>query len=160
LPFTAEISGIDRTAAEPNDISSLHTKDVGIINKGSLNDFIDTYQQPPLSRFFGTIDVTKAKDTPDLRTLSYDLSKNLGFQKVFKFENISSNNPDKQDETLAEALSGISIDTLNIFDAKVLFEALRITYYLVLQEYEKILTVYSEWNNHFTSFWVGERTNQ
>jgi hypothetical protein len=109
-------------------------------------------------------------DAPDLRTLSYDLSKNLGFQKLFKFEDvvITTPNPDPEfsfpanyDNPIPVIWENVTdIDTLNIFDAKVLYEALRVAYYLVLQEYEKILTVYSEWNQHFTSFWVGERSNQ
>jgi len=102
-------------------------------------------------------------DAPDLRTLSYDLSKNLGFQATWNLEEFfeevedDTNSYLSGDDNLAESTT---IDHLNVFDAKVLIEAMRISYFLVLMEYEKVIQIFSEWNQHFQSFWIGERSNQ
>jgi hypothetical protein len=56
----------------------LHVKNVGKVSSGNLDDFIDTYDQPPLSKFFALVD-GDVEGLPDIQELLFITQGNPDF---------------------------------------------------------------------------------
>jgi hypothetical protein len=150
-----ENKGVSTTVAQPTDVESLHTKDVGIIPNGKksfdLKKFVETYRQPPLSRFFATVDLDKVEDGPNVKKSEYKPVKNPAFKRALKLDMTFV--PDGGDYVSMKGRQ------FNSFDIEVLRAAMLIAKMVVIQRFEKTLMNYSEVENKFSMVWEGERNN-
>lgn len=135
-----EVSGGMKSVAEPTDVASLHTKDVGVI-KGKLEDFATTFIQPPMSRFYGVLDLDKTTDAPDMGIIDFSLLKNQSYERQFTLDRSKGTPP------------GPNVLKLNTFDAEVLREALKIVQVLLSSNldkgFEEIARPMSDFNGKF-----------
>jgi len=156
-----ENKGVNTSVAQPTDVETLHTKDVGQIPQSgkssfNLDNFVDTYRQPPLSRYFATVDLSKLEGGPDAKKSEYQPVKNPAFIRAIGISDLGlnggafhqTNNP-----------TGLGNRDLNSFDVEVFYEAMKIARNMVTQRLEMALTNYSEIENRFSMAWEGERNN-
>jgi hypothetical protein len=61
---------VTRNAAEPVDVAGLHVRNVGFMRSGDVDDFIDIYNQPPLSKYLCLVSQNCA-GLPNLRELDF-----------------------------------------------------------------------------------------
>lgn len=141
MATTIESKGIDRSVAEPTDVSSLRTRDIGHITKGYLSNFVNDHQQPPLSRYFATVDLESIKDGPDIRQVEYEPKLNPSFQRAIEIE------------------IGSSARKFNSLDAQVIKEIIEISRVLVMVEIDKMMEIFSKHDKQFAMTWEGERNN-
>lgn len=73
-----EVNGITKDLTEYSDVNGLHVKNVGKVSSGNLDDFIDTYDQPPLSKFFALVD-GDVEGLPDIQELLFITQGNPDF---------------------------------------------------------------------------------
>jgi len=145
MAIQMENKGTSTPVAQPTDVESLHTKDVGDFPKGSkknLDQFVDIYKQPPLSRFFATVDLKGIENGPDVRKNEYKPVKNPAFKRA-----------------MTVSVGSINGREFNSFDVEVMYEALKIARMMVTQRLEMALMNYSEVENKFSMTWEGERNN-
>jgi hypothetical protein len=150
LAVQIESKGTNTSVAQPTDVETLHTKDVGLIsNKGNsfrLEKFVETYRQPPLSRYFATVDLSKLEDGPNAKKSEYRPVRNPAFVRAI-------------DSTDLADKDYIGNRQLNSFDVEVLYAAMSIARMMVFQRLEMALANYSEIENRFSMAWEGERNN-
>jgi hypothetical protein len=153
-----ENKGVNTTVAQPTDVETLHTKDVGQLppagkKKFDLENFVNTYRQPPLSRFFATVNLSTVTDGPDVKKSEYKPVKNPSFKRAISVGDLVG--------SLGEDNKNIvtGVNQMNSFDVEVLQSAILVAKMMMIQRFEETLINYSEIDNKFHMVWEGERNN-